>query len=309
MVRILRMLRNVFRDFHHAELVSLRNSAFGIIFFPFVLLLVGAFLGSISWTAKVVIVELELYFVTFFLLWLSWRRLIIGTEIAALLKAENFRSVSSLKTIKAAVNDYITLIAAILASELAAGYIVLWLPVHQNYLLSFLAITSVMALISHTIWRGGEFWWPKLVYKLAVFTLIVSLNAIIMPQTMRFVGHLIEGTDAKIVGGLECLENSNLPQCQKAVLISISAPTAISPIEEFFLKVGEPVQTVEAGPGTHHRIQSDKKFIAVSIQPDGSEKRYEMPAGTSYLNGRAPWGRILLEGIEDGTRVKIAPIN
>ncbi len=87
------------------------------------------------------------------------------------------------------------------------------------------------------------------------------------------------------------------------------APTATASFEEFVLKVGEPVQTVEAGPGTHHRIQSDKKFIAVAIQQDGSERKYEMPAGTSYWNGAGPWGRLLLEGVEDGTRVKIAPIS
>ena len=86
-------------------------------------------------------------------------------------------------------------------------------------------------------------------------------------------------------------------------------PTVVAPTEEFVLKVGEIVQTVEAGQGTHHRIQSDKKFIDVAIHDDGSERKYEMPAGTSYWNGAAPWGRLLLEAKEAGTRVKIAPIN
>lgn len=96
---------------------------------------------------------------------------------------------------------------------------------------------------------------------------------------------------------------------KKISMTSNESPMPTAPIEEFFLKVGEVVQTVEAGPGTHHRIQSDKKFIAVAIQQDGSERKYEMPSGTSYWNGAAPWGRLLLKGVEDGTRVKIALIN
>ena len=97
---------------------------------------------------------------------------------------------------------------------------------------------------------------------------------------------------------------------EKPAPVKISvAPTTVAPYEKFVLKVDELTQTVEAGPGTHHRLQSDKKFIAVSIQADGSEKKYEMPAGTSYWNGAAPWGRLLLEAKEAGTRVKIAPIN
>jgi len=81
--------------------------------------------------------------------------------------------------------------------------------------------------------------------------------------------------------------------------------TAPPQAEEFHLKVGEETPTVEAGPGTHHRLWANKPYKAVSIQKDGSRINYSMPAGYETWNGAEPSGRLRLIGIEEDTIVRI----
>ncbi len=76
--------------------------------------------------------------------------------------------------------------------------------------------------------------------------------------------------------------------------------------EEFVLKVGEEVPTVKVGPGTYHDLRANKPYQAVSVQPDGSRKIYNMPAGWETWTGTAPPGRLRLIGKEKGTIVKIS---
>lgn len=77
---------------------------------------------------------------------------------------------------------------------------------------------------------------------------------------------------------------------------------------EFSLPVGAITQTVWAAAGTHHRLTSNKPFVAISIEPDGSKMRWPMPAGKSVWNGANPGGSLLLEGLEEGTIVGVKKV-
>lgn len=80
-------------------------------------------------------------------------------------------------------------------------------------------------------------------------------------------------------------------------------------VEEFVLRVGEPIPTVTAGSGTRHKIWANKKFVAISVRPDnGKWIRYEMSAGESYWNGAEPSGRLLLEAKTSGTVIRAVRI-
>ncbi len=79
--------------------------------------------------------------------------------------------------------------------------------------------------------------------------------------------------------------------------------------EEFVLKVGEPIPTAQAGPGTRHIIWSNKPYVAISVRPDnGQWIKYNMPGGQSSWNGAEPSGRLLLEGVIEETTVKIQKV-
>ncbi len=83
---------------------------------------------------------------------------------------------------------------------------------------------------------------------------------------------------------------------------------AISPIEEFYLQVGKEIQTVVVSSGTHHRLESDKPFIALSWDSVVGIKEYEMPTGVSYWNGTGSIGRLGLKGIQPDTLIRITKI-
>ncbi len=70
----------------------------------------------------------------------------------------------------------------------------------------------------------------------------------------------------------------------------------------------EEVPTVDAGPGTKHRIRADAPYRAVSIQPDGKRIEYNMPAGWESWTGAAPAGKVRLmnaKGVQTETPVEI----
>ncbi|NCN94761.1 hypothetical protein GW888_00840 [Candidatus Wolfebacteria bacterium] len=56
----------------------------------------------------------------------------------------------------------------------------------------------------------------------------------------------------------------------------------------------EEVPTVDAGPGTKHRIRADAPYRAVSVQPNGKRIVYNMPEGWETWTGAAPAGKLRL---------------
>ena len=70
----------------------------------------------------------------------------------------------------------------------------------------------------------------------------------------------------------------------------------------------EEVPTVDAGPGTKHRLRGDVPYRAISNQPDGKRIIYPMPAGWETWTGTAPAGKLRLanaKGAKEKTLVEV----
>lgn len=227
MVGILEIIWGILQYWHTVEFRRLRNSIVAGIIFPFIFLLLAAVAGGWSWSAKLILIEIELFGAAICLIWLAYRRTPLALEIATAIRIAQD---PSLRNPIDAAYDYLRLVAAVIASELATGLLILWLPVHRNYPMSFLALATVMIFITYAIWRKGKFWWPKLVYRLAFFTLVAALFSILFPQTSVVISRLGGGVDEKIAGKLECVENPNLPQCQKPASTPSAAPAPTAAI-------------------------------------------------------------------------------
>ena len=73
---------------------------------------------------------------------------------------------------------------------------------------------------------------------------------------------------------------------------------------EFTVNTGEEEVTTIVGPGTFHRIQANKDWIALSRLPDGSYREYRMRAGASSWKGGTPEGLLRVRGVENGTTLR-----
>ncbi|MFA5098844.1 MAG: hypothetical protein WC461_01340 [Candidatus Paceibacterota bacterium] len=189
MLRLLNALWTIFSDAHEIEVEGgfrkLRNSLWAVVAIPLVFIIPGAFLGAWSWTLKVIFLQIGTWLAVFFLLWLSKKRLLIGTEIGAVVESTEKEKLGVAKALKKGLGDYIRVVAAILASEITVGLISLWVPAHQNPKMFFLIILVAAVIVAYKIWQEGKVIWPKIVHKMAVFTLIVSLLTIFFPTVSK----------------------------------------------------------------------------------------------------------------------------
>jgi len=292
------------------ESQKVKKSLIGMVVFPLIFIIPGAFLGGISWALKLIVVQLGIWIATFYLLRLSRKRLLDGLGIATGLELISQKTKYSFHSliddVRGGIGGYVRLVAAVLASEIAVGFIALWLPGHKNPLMVPLILLAAMALITHTIWQRGKLWWPKLVYRLAIFTLIASVVSIFLPQFTSEV--------ARRARLDERLTNAAI----KVMPLPGEKPPAVQQqpaVEQFSLpysdelkkegKEQEGISTVEAGPGTYHRLWANKPYMAVSVQMDGTKNLYNMPAGWESWTGAEPAGRLRLIAKEKGTIVKI----
>ncbi len=171
-----------------------------------------------------------------------------------------------------------------------------------------LILLAAMVLITHTIWTKGELWWPKLVKRLALFTLIASIVSILLPQFTSEVARRAR-VDERLTNA--AIKVMPLPGEKPPAVQSHPAVEQFSlPYSDELKKEGkeqEEIPTVEAGPGTRHRLWANKPYQAVSVQMDGTKEFYNMPAGWESWTGAAPAGKLRLIAKEEGTIVKIRP--
>lgn len=185
--RLLRILGSMSGNWNRREIRRTRNSALVIVLVPLLLIIPGAFLGGWNWGAKVAVIQIGMWISVFVSIWLAWRRVPIGAELSVLLSATDSEKAGREFTgdLREGVYDYIRLVAAILASEIAAGFIALWLPAHQNPAMALLLLPVTIAFVTYTIWQEGRFWWPALVHWLTWFTLVTSVLAVFLPKAAQ----------------------------------------------------------------------------------------------------------------------------
>lgn len=195
-------------SWHEAELYRLRNSALYVVLIPFVLMVVGLLLGP-WWTAKSVVMSLMLTVTAFFLLIIGARRAIIGTGIVTALVAARPGTTGAAGTPAIAVDEYVRIVAAILASELTLGLLILVLPLHNFPALSILLMPLVLTVFASWVWKGGEDWWPPFTRRLAIITIGVVVVANLFPQSFMAVEQISNGVDGDLSTAIAVLGNKS----------------------------------------------------------------------------------------------------
>jgi len=165
-----------------------------------------AFFSNMS--VKLILLELGAVTLTLTLLWLSLRHLITGVVVGTAI-AGTERGVDTFGDALAlplrGIIEYARIVAAILASELAVGLIALWLPLHNNPLVSLLGLVVGTILVAYAIWQQGALGWPKIVWFTAIATLFIALMAILAPEASNALAEKIANSDAllKLIMGEE----------------------------------------------------------------------------------------------------------
>jgi len=253
---------------------KLKNSLLAMIVLPLILIVPGAFLGGWSWTTKVWALQIGTWLAVLFLLGLAKKRLLIGTEIAALLEKK-----TGWKAIKEGLEDYFKVVAAILASEITVGLISLWLPAHQDPKMFFLLFLVIGVIVFYRVWKGGAVWWPKVVYKMAIFTLFTSLAIIMFPATSEEISNRLR-LDEKISGVVK----TTLPlPGEVAVQRQAQATSQIYP--DYMFQDGETSISVPLIPINQVLSRQAGGWVTV---PPGAEYRidYNVPIVIEYNDGR-----------------------
>ena len=181
MARLLGMVLGMVRN-SWVELRALGLSALLIILPPLGALVVAAYLGGWSWYAKLVAIEIEWLLVTIGVIWLAARRAAVSGGIGLAAAATEPSIVRPLAgDAREAVADALRLVAAVLATEMVAGIIVVVAPIHSNIVLSLVGIPIAMTFVCYWVWQGGTPWWPKAVWWLNMAALVAVLTGLIMP--------------------------------------------------------------------------------------------------------------------------------
>lgn len=210
-------------NIHREELERIRNTALYLVLIPLVFLIVGVACGAIpthGWAIKSVALEISLTFAAVFLLLLGWRRALIGFEASVAVAAAGPGDANA-ATIVNALERYIRIVAALLASEIAIGLVVFWVPVHRSPILTFLAILAAIVLVAHWVWQGGELWWPVFTRRLAITTLILIVLANLFPDTVALAAAKFGSLDAEIVKGIPSLMDGKADFRTIAILLAV----------------------------------------------------------------------------------------
>lgn len=164
------------------ELSEVRETILTLTVPPAFFLCGAAFAGTQGWGLKVLAVQFVWFFVIPMTILFAWRRLPLGVAVSVALSATAPESSGSLtEDVRTGGEDYIRFAAAVLASEIAAGHIVLWLPLHTDWAMASLLLPTVVLFVAWTVWRDVEArWWPRITYGLVVFTFIAAIGTILV---------------------------------------------------------------------------------------------------------------------------------
>jgi hypothetical protein len=303
MVGFLRTIWSILRVWHQVELRSIRNSAVAMVIVPLVFIIPGVFLGAVSWTWKLIVIQIGIWTATIFLLWLAWRRLLIGSELVTIFVTTDPRLKQPISAdARKGVEDYLRLVAAILASEITVGLIALWLPAHKNPLMATLILPAVMVFITHAIWQKGKSRWPSLVYKLAIFTLIASLTTIFFPQGMTEMSRRVRLDERIASAAREALPLPGEKNERKEKEAGVPQPrVAESAIFKTILASPEEWEKIYIPP--HYRAHFAPIGGFVLIKPPGTEPFKDGP-GIANVFDDLPPGDYLIKSVE-GRQVRV----
>ncbi|TSC60654.1 MAG: hypothetical protein G01um1014107_265 [Parcubacteria group bacterium Gr01-1014_107] len=188
MVELIQIVLGTFGLWNVREFRRARDSLIMSVATVLVFIIPGAFLGGWSWMAKVIWMEIGLVAIAIHSLYLAYHRAAFGAEIGVAVeiaygtgRGGNWLRGVAFTGVEGGLR-YVRFIAALLASELAAGLAVLWLPAHRDPVMALLLLPAIMIFVTYAVWKKGELWWPEFTQFIAAFTLVVSLVAILVPD-------------------------------------------------------------------------------------------------------------------------------
>lgn len=207
MLHFLEEIFEVLRDWHIAEGRALRRAALLLIGFPFLLIALGAVAEGLlhSFHAKIFFISLANIWMGIIFAWMAVRRVIIAAEVGVpILSASRTGDDPTPRAVVDAAMYYARGVAAILASETAAGLVVALLPVYANMSAALLVLSTSITFISWWVWRQkGVERWASIVYNLACANAMLGLLLIIssayLPESFATIFSLLGGADARLV--------------------------------------------------------------------------------------------------------------
>lgn len=173
----------------------------------------GVLLGGISFKVKLIWFVITLPILSWITLVCAGRRFPEGAAGGVVYELTAGERISDgvirrgVTRIGSGVYDYVQLVAAILASELTVGLIVLWFPFHVNIPMALLAIPAAILLISYTIYWKGEMWWRGIVYAVGVFTIatpfvVIGVTAL-LPSSAEYEVSSVGNLDKSVYSVLD----------------------------------------------------------------------------------------------------------
>lgn len=225
------------------ELRLVRNSiVFGVLL-PLLFIVPGAFLGGWSWSLKVWFIGTGIMIAAFFLLWLAWRRALIGIGGGTLWAGRNgrLRDIGD-ETVFAGIGNYIRIIAGVVASEIAFGFIALALPAHVNPTLAILLLPACLGIGAYAAWQGGVTFLPSLVWAAIIMVVLVVvvllLTQAFLPDSYKAVEEIkpVAKLDAAVRGVIE--HGLDVDSAKEALgRLSLERPAGVSGGAFFFFGV------------------------------------------------------------------------
>ncbi len=278
------------------ELRRLRDSVLVGIAVAAFFILPGAFLGGVNLDLKMVWLGIGMVVIAGAVISLAYYRTPGGLTLGAAIDEAIAKRPGLVTTVAGGGRRYVRFVAGFLTSELGAGLIAFWLPGHQYPVMTLFLIPITMVIITYVIWKGGSGWWPKLVWRLTIATLVIAVAAIFLPRLSR----LVMARAGRIEDRILCVIEDTRPECPR------SAPRAAQPtsVSTYTLRPGQLVYTKEqVGDGFPElEFQATKSFVVWAAGPGGLPKKYDMPAGSSGWRGAGKAGPLKFE-VDSGESV------
>ncbi|MBI2055165.1 MAG: hypothetical protein HYT39_03675 [Candidatus Sungbacteria bacterium] len=200
----LQMLFGTVREFwsFHREQPRLVRNCVNMALALFFLIVLGSFTGAWSFNLKLYVMDFFIFTAAGFLIFTTWRRAIIGTELATVIgeaKKPGRAGTEQTRTALEGAERFLRLMAAVAASEMTIGFIGIFLPTHRNPGAAILLLLAGFAAMTYAFWiESGIVVWRKIVFWMIIATIALSLGLIFWGS-----GEEISGiTSAAAPGGI-----------------------------------------------------------------------------------------------------------
>ena len=273
------------------ELRRLRDSVFVGIAVAALFILPGAFLGWVSFDFKAIWIGIGMLAVAVTAISLAYYRTPTGLTLSAAIDRAITKKPGLVTTVSGGGGRYVRFVAGFLTSELGAGLIAFWLPGHQYVGMTLFLIPLTMVVITYVIWKGGGEWWPTLVWRLTIATLVIVVATIFFPRLSRLA---LSGA-GRVEDRIICAFDDARPECPRrpasAGRVTVLARGVFHLEPEEGKSWGKwKVTGIGVGKGSVVCFNATEDFYVA----DGLREPHLLPKGNSCVDGNDPEGPLVL---------------